>query len=104
MQNVIDSLSNAQHYWKDAPLVMVVNGDLPVCWEEGSFEETVIADSIPSGNILWAGYLSTIEGVDFRKGWENLYDLDPRKESTDSVATKVIDYFRNLGFKEVKVK
>ena len=104
LANVVTALSRAESQFKDSPLVMVINGDLPVCYEEGSSEESVIADSIPSGNILWAGYLSTIEGVDFRKGWENLYDLDPRKESTDSVATKVIDYFRNLGFKEVKVK
>ena len=65
---------------------MVINGDLPVCYEEGSSEESVIADSIPSGNILWAGSLSTIEGVDFRKGWENLFMtlIQERKALTQS--------------------
>lgn len=104
MQNVIDSLSNAQHQWKEFPLIMVVDGDLPVCWEEGSSEESVIAHKIPRRNILWTGSLSTIEGVDFRKGWGNLFDPDPRNESTESVTAKVIDYFRNLGFEEVAIK
>lgn len=104
LSNVATALSRAEKQFNDRPLVMVISGDLPACWEEGSFEETVIADSIPLGNILWAGSQPSIEGVDFRKGWERLYDPDPKEESTESVAAKIIDYFSNLGFKEVVVK
>lgn len=104
LSNVVTALSRAESQFKDSPLVMVIDGDLPVCFEEGSSEESVITDSIPFRNILWAGSQPSIANIDFRKGWETLYYPDPRSESTESIAAKVIDYFRNLGFEEVAIK
>ncbi len=104
MQNVIDSLSNSEHYWKDAPLVLILDGNLPVCWEEGSSEESVIADTIPLNNILWAGSKETLKGIDFRTGWEKFFHPDLKNEEPAKIAQNTINYFKNLGFTEVTIK
>lgn len=104
LSNVVTALSRAERQFKDFPLVMVINGDLPVCYEEGSSEESVITDSIPLGNILWAGSRSTIEGVDFRIGWDKFFDPVLRNQETKGIAENTIEYFKNLGFEEVQIK
>lgn len=104
LSNVVTALSRAESQFKDFPLVMVINGDLPVCWEEGSSEESVIVDSIPLGNILWKGSRLSLDNVDFRKGMEDFFDPNLRSQGTEKIAERAIEYFKNLGFKDLKLE
>ena len=59
---------------------------------------------IPSKNILWAGSRSTIEGIDFRIGWDKFFDPVLRNQETKGIAENAIEYFKNLGFEEVHIR
>lgn len=104
LSNVVTALSRAESQFNDSPLVMVINGDLPVCFEEGSSEESVIANLIPKKNILWVGSRPNLEGADFQKDWGKFFDHDVRIQGTEKIKQNVIQYFKNLGFEDVKVE